>query len=155
MIDELLPKTAVEDLREFVQSYARGNAEFSVALGQWLMGKYARLVNNAEPYVEEVRKLFHLTDDSRSNYYRNRYDDILLNWDAIDAGMEKLVETLSGKLAEGVHEVVVPPVLEFYRQFIAHYEDFEIVDEADVNAAADACVDLLLEWAEHPEVASR
>lgn len=49
--------------------------------------------------------------------------------------MEKLAETLSGKLAEGVYEVVVPPVLEFYKQFIAHYEDFEIVDEADVNAA--------------------
>ena len=72
VIDELLPNAGAEELRKFVQRYAHGNAEFSVALGQWLMGKYAGLVNNAGAYVEEVRKLFHLSDDSCSNYYRHR-----------------------------------------------------------------------------------
>ena len=152
VIDGLLPKVAVEELRDFVQKYARRDAAFSVALGQWLMEKHARLVNDAGAYIEEVRKLFCLTDDSCRSYYRNRYDDIVLDWDGIDAGMEKLVETLRGKLAEGAHEVVVPPVLEFYRQFIKHYDDFGMVDEANVDAAAEACDTLLLEWAAHPDV---
>ena len=152
VIAELLPNAGVEELREFVLGYSRQDAEFSVTLGQWLMGKYARQVHKAEMFVEEVRKLFRLTDDFPSSSYRSRYDDFVLDWCAISDGMEKLVATLQDKLSDGVHEVVVPPVLEFYRLFLEHYDDFEMVDEANINAAATACDDLLLKWAEHPTV---
>lgn len=153
VIEQLLPNAGVDELRDFVQRYAASDAAFSVKLSQWLMSKYARHANDAATYVVQVEQLFCLTEEKYHGYNRSRYyDDIGLDWDAIDTGMEKLVHTLSEKLAAGVHAVVVPPVLRFYQLLGEHEEDFMSEDEGDISAAREACEDLLTQWVQHPAV---
>ena len=153
MIAELLPMADAEELREFVQEHANKDVSFAVKLSQWLMKRYGVHVNKPSVYVQEVRRLFRQTEEKYRGYNRRRYyDDIGLNWIALEEGMLQLVSTLREKLQAGMPDVVAAPVVEFYRLLQDHLDEFYEEDEANIDQAGRACDALLLEWAEHPDV---
>ncbi len=155
VIEELLPKVDVEELRDFVQEYAAQDTDFAVKLSQWLLRKYSLHANSSSAYVEEVRRLFGLTEEKYRSYNRHSYyDDVGVNWFALEDGMVKLVATLREKLATGCPEVVTPPVVEFYHLLAEYLDDFQEDDEVNIDLAGRACDELLLEWAECPDVPS-
>ena len=152
IIEDLLTKANREELLDFVREYAEKDDAFSAVLGQWLLKQYSQHENKAEAYVAQVEQLFCLMEDKFRGHNRWRYDDIGLDWDSIDIGMEKLANTLREKLAEGVSGVVVPPVLRFYQLLGEHEEDFMSEEDGDISSATEICEQLLLAWVQHPEV---
>ena len=153
MIAELLPMAEAEELREFIQECAREDTAFAVKPSQWLMRRYIMYVNTPSVYVEEVRRLFGLTEEKHRGYGRWRYyDDCALDWISLEQGMEQLVATLREKLEAGRPDVVVAPIVEFYRLLKDHLDEFMAEEEACINGATHACDALLLKWAEHPDV---
>ena len=153
MIAELLPMADAEELREFVQQHAGDDVSFAVKLSQWLMKRYGPYVNKTSVYVQEVRRLFGLTEEKYRGYNRSRYyDGCGLDWIALEEGMVQLVAALREKLQAGMPDVVAAPVVEFYRLLKDHLEEFFEEDEANIDQAGRACDALLLEWAEHPDV---
>lgn len=156
MISTLLPIAQDDELRDFVLKLAEDDAAFSLKLSQWLMCKYAVYVDNPSVYVDEVRRLFGQREVKYSGYKRWRYDDDCgLDWTALTCGMNQLVATLREKLAAGCHEVVVLPIVEFYRLLAGFLDDLLAEEGVDIDSAAQACDALLLAWAEHPEVSSQ
>ena len=114
--------------------------------------EFAQLINPSV-YVEEVNRLFGLTEEKYRGYNRWRYcDDCGLDWTAINSGMENIVATLREQLAAGEHAVVVPPVVAFYHQLAEHVEEFMEEEEVSLDSAARACDLLLLAWVEHPGI---
>ena len=153
IIQELLSFAKDEDLKEFILKEASNHRDFSVRLSQWLMSRYSKHANQVSFYVEEVRQLFGLKEEKYYGYNRSRYyDDIGLNWDAIDEGMIQIVNTLQEKLADGIVDVVVEPVVEFYKQLASYHDEFLMEDDATLDDAGKACDTLLLKWAQHPNV---
>lgn len=153
VISTLLPMVQEDELRTFVQEQAEKNSDFSIKLSQWLMSKYAVYVNKPSTFVDEVRRLFDQQEEKFRGYNRRRYyDGYGLNWGALKSGMEQLISTLNEKLENGHHEVVVLPIVEFYRLLADYLDDFLEEEEEDLNETAHACDALLLKWAEHPEV---
>ena len=146
----ILPKANREEMQDFVREYAEKDNAFSVALGQWLLKKYSQHENKAEAYVAQVEQLFCLMEDKFRSSKRWRYDDIGLDWDSIDVGMEKLADTLRDKLTDGVTGVVVPPVLRFYQLLGEHEDDFMSEEDGDISAATEICEQLLLAWVQQP-----
>lgn len=153
VISTLLPMVQEDDLRTFVQEQAEKNSDFSIKLSQWLMSKYAVYVNKPSTFVDEVRRLFGQQEEKYRGYNRWRYyDNFGLNWNALKDGMEQIVSTLNEKLENGHHEVVVLPIVEFYRLLAGYLDDFLAEEEENLNITARECDALLLKWAEHPEV---
>ena len=153
VITELLPFAEGEELREFVQQQADADVSFAVKLSQWLTKQYGAFITESSVYVDEVRRLFGLTESKyRGNNRWRHYDDYGLDWIRLKEGMVQLVVTLREKLQAGMPTVVAAPIVEFYRLLKEHTDDFYAEHEVDINQAARACDALLLEWAEHPDV---
>ena len=153
VITELLPLAEGEALREFVQQQADADVSFAVKLSQWLTKQYGAFITESSVYVDEVRRLFGLTESKyRGNNRWRHYDDYGVDWIRLEEGMVQLVVTLREKLQAGMPTVVAAPIVEFYRLLKEHIDDFYAEHEVDINQAARACDALLLEWAEHPDV---
>lgn len=153
IITKLLPQAEMAELQEFLQRLASKHTALAVDLGQLLMSKYAHLVNDVDIYVTEVKRLFCLKEDKfRGNHRHRNYLGVGLNGIAINEGMENIANTLRQKLADGYHQLVTPPVVEFYRLLTLHLSQFLMEDKLHIDSATKACDKLLLEWVKCPAV---
>ena len=58
VVNMLLEKAEVGELREFVRQKARNDTAFEADLSEWLSNRYEEQVRTAERYVDKVQWLF-------------------------------------------------------------------------------------------------
>ncbi|MGN0874461.1 MAG: hypothetical protein ACI4OZ_04660 [Akkermansia sp.] len=149
MISTLLPKAKDDDLRAFVRELAGTDADFAGKLSQWLMSKYAAYTSKPSVYVKEVQRLFRLTNEEPRGRH---YWETVLDFAAVESGMEQIVAALRQKLADGCYDIIPLPVVTFYSELADYLDDFMESEFADLDSAAQACDNLILDWAKCPDV---
>ena len=147
----LLEKAEVGELREFVRKKARADAAFEADLSEWLSNRYEEHGRTSERYVDKVQWLFQrVVLKNKRRVRRCSDDDFDVNWGKLESGMLDIVAELEACVADGLHSVVVEPIITFYQRF--HWCcDNCLIDQCytfcDVH---DGCEELLTDWIQHP-----
>lgn len=151
MVNELLEKAEIGELMEFIRQKARTNAAFGADLNEWLSNRYGEQGQTAEKYVNKVQWLFQrVVSLNKERAMRYRDDEYDVDWGALESGMLDILAELEACMADGLHSVVVEPIIEFYKRF--HWCcDNSLFDQrynfCDVHYE---CEQLLAAWIRHP-----
>lgn len=151
VINMLLEKAEVGELREFVRQKARKDAAFEADLSEWLSDRYEEQRRTAERYVDKVQWLFQrVVLKNKRGLKRYSDDNFNVNWGKLESGMLDIVAELEACVADGLHSVVVEPIIEFYQRFHWCCENCLIDQYYNFCDVHDECEELLMDWIQQP-----
>lgn len=81
---------------------------------------------------------------------RYREDEYDVNWGALESGMLDIAAELEACVADGLHSIVVEPIIAFYQRFHWCCENCLIDQYYNFCMVHDECDHLLTAWIEHP-----
>ena len=151
VVNRLLEKAEVGELREFVRQKARKDAGFEADLSEWLSNRYEEHGRTAERYVDKVQWLFQrVVLKNKRRARRCSDDDFDVNWGKLESGMLDIVAELEACVADGILSVVVEPIIVFYQRFHWCCENCLIDQNYDFCDVHYECEELLMDWIQHP-----